>query len=237
MASRALMARSSRAFSSPSGSARTSQRPPPITSSSATASPKVRRSISSMPISKRAGSSGSGASGWRRAKASRCRVRRAPRCTPPRAAPSRASSQAPPSSRMPPDLPTRFDASSRLADTTCSRLLKSCATPPVIWPSTSIFCACRATASAWTRRVMSATATIWPPSGMALRHTSSVRPSCTASSTAGWRPGRDWSSRRGSRRYAATSPAMGAPDCVTSAGKSSRGAKRLLHRIRRSDAS
>ena len=30
---------------------------------------------------------------------------------------------------------------SRLPVTTCSRLLKSCATPPVSWPTVSIFCA------------------------------------------------------------------------------------------------
>ncbi|GJE03432.1 hypothetical protein GMJLKIPL_5387 [Methylobacterium isbiliense] len=40
---------------------------------------------------------------------------------------------------------------SRLPTMTPSRLLKSCATPPVSWPIASIFCDCRSIASACSR--------------------------------------------------------------------------------------
>ncbi len=54
-------------------------------------------------------------------------------------------------------------ARSRLALTICSRLLKSCATPPVKWPMASIFCDCRTIVSARTRAVTSITPMTKPP--------------------------------------------------------------------------
>ena len=52
-------------------------------------------------------------------------------------------------------LPGRRFASSALPMITASRLLKSCATPPVSWPIASIFCAWRSCASSCSRSVRS----------------------------------------------------------------------------------
>ena len=174
--------------------------------------PTVRRSKSSSPAMSRPGSIASGASGWRRAKASRCRVSRAPRITPARAASSRDCTKlSGTASRA-----NRLSTSSRLAEMTCSRLLKSCATPPVIWPSTSIFWACRAVSSALTRREMSATASKVPPSGMTLRDSSSVR--APANVSAGSAPG-SIAARPGTWSAAASSPAQHCPSRTCSGGR------------------
>ncbi len=118
---------------------------------------------------------------------------------------SRSLSQASPATRVP--------ISSRLVETICMWLLKSCATPPVSCPSTSIFCAWRAMASASARRETSATPTTWLPSGMARRHTSSTL-SPTRVSTAGC-PG----AGRAAASGAPGQCAVAAASCASVAGR------------------
>ena len=86
MASRALMHRFSRAFSSWCGSTRVVHSPPAATASTATSGPTVRRTSSSMPVTKRFTSVGLGSSVCRREKASKRWVSAAARLDAPWAA-------------------------------------------------------------------------------------------------------------------------------------------------------
>ena len=132
MASRAFRHRLSSAFSSCPGSTCAGHRPAARTISISMSSPSVRRNIGSSPASSAFRSTTFGASACLRAKASRRCVRSAPRC----AAVVIISAS------------TRWRASSRFSSvsssalpiTTVSRLLKSCATPPVSWPIASRRC-------------------------------------------------------------------------------------------------
>ncbi len=99
-----------------------------------------------MPATSLLTSIGCGASGWRREKASKRWVSDAARSAP-RIAPS-ANRRI--SSRL---SPARWRRSSRLPVITCSRLLKSCATPPVSCPTASIFCAWRSASCAFSRSI------------------------------------------------------------------------------------
>ena len=88
-------------------------------------------------------------------------------------------------------------ANSRLSSTTVSRLLKSCAMPPVSWPIACSRCESRAVASARTRSVVSVTVSTKPPSGMAVRRSSKLRPSPArvrsyTTGSPGARPPRPW---------------------------------------------
>ncbi len=99
--------------------------------------PSVRRSMSSIPWTRAARSTGRGSRCCLRPKASS-------RCV--RAAPRPAARSAPSSSEVARPFAWR-SASSRLPMTAVIRLLKSWAIPPVSCPSTSSFCAWRSTAS------------------------------------------------------------------------------------------
>ena len=101
-----------------------------------TDAPRVRVSSSDMPATRPFTSTGCGASGWRREKARRRAVSAAARRAPLIALSAERRSRAASSGRF----RCRI---SRLPITTWSRLLKSCAMPPVSWPTASIFCACR----------------------------------------------------------------------------------------------
>ena len=92
-----------------------------------------------MPRTSSARSVGRGSSAWRRAKASRRWVSDAPRWAPCVAPSIRRS--------MPGSDGKRLRRSSRLPSTAVSRLLKSCATPPVSWPIDSSFCMWRSCSS------------------------------------------------------------------------------------------
>ncbi len=142
MASRALTARLSTQLSSWLASTWISQIPPASTVSIMIVSARVRRSISDTPLMSAFTETGFGCSGWRREKARSCWVRMAAReeaisaefTSWRRAASSRSASRRCNVSRLPP--------------ITVSRLLKSCATPPVSCPTASSFCDWRARSSA-----------------------------------------------------------------------------------------
>ena len=132
MASRALTARFSTAISSWLRSTSTV----PIAGGKRTTmlmfAPSERSSRSVMPLTRSGMATATGLRFCRRAKASMRWVRMAPRwaaCT------ALATSGAILGSS-----PMRRCTSSRLPSTAVSRLLKSCATPPVSWPIASIFC-------------------------------------------------------------------------------------------------
>ena len=153
-----------------------------------------------------------GASGWRRAKLSRWRVRRVARSMPAMA----ASIRRPRTSSG----PARRRISSMLALMIWSRLLKSCATPPVNCPSPSIRLAWRAIASARVRRVMSAASRTWPPSGMRDRQSSTTRSATWTSWLAGVAEGGGVASGASVQSDAApTKRAQGVPLRAMSAGK------------------
>ncbi len=145
----AFSARLRSALSSWCGSAKVGQSPPPNTVSMLTSAPRVRRSMSSMPVTSLLTSMRPGARAWRREKA-RSRWVSCPALV----APCRAASVG------------RFSFSARAAAEPSAavartrlmvsilpmmmvrRLLKSWAMPPVSWPTASIFCACRNVSSA-----------------------------------------------------------------------------------------
>ena len=97
-----------------------------------------------MPRTSSARSTGLGSSAWRRAKASRRWVSDAPRSA--RPAWRRRSG-----GRSRDRRGRRLRSSSRLPSTAVSRLLKSCATPPVSWPIDSSFCRWRSCSSVRSR--------------------------------------------------------------------------------------
>ena len=132
IASRALITRFSSAASIWPRSARTVHEGAASTDSEMP-SPSVRASRSRMPPMTCSGSSTSGDRRWRREKESSWLVRRAARRDPSSAL---SASLAPRSSRVP-----RCRSSSSEPMMVVSRLLKSCAMPPVSWPTASIFCA------------------------------------------------------------------------------------------------
>ncbi len=147
MASRPLMARLRIASSNCAGSTRTGQRSAPGCSSTTICSPRVRRSMVAICGSPWLRSTMAGCSGWLREKASSRRVSSAPRSAPPSASwmvSRNSGSEAACSAAI-----------SRLPMMMPSRLLKSCATPPVSWPTASIFTAWRNCASIALRSVMS----------------------------------------------------------------------------------
>ena len=169
IASRALIARFSSAFSIWPGSMKVFHSPPPKTVSISTPSPIARRRMSSIPWTKRVTLTTFGSSAWRRPNASSCAASRDPRATPASALATRVSARG---------LPAISLASNcRLPDTTCSRLLKSCATPPVNLPTVSIFCACASFASA-SRRVAISAMTRASRFSLSWRSCSSARSRC-----------------------------------------------------------
>ncbi|MCY1172854.1 hypothetical protein D9M73_129980 [compost metagenome] len=133
IASRALTARFRTAFSSWCRSDRTSHAAS-LAALTVTLmpSPSVRSSKSDMPLTSATGSIGSDRSASSREKASNCRVSAAARLAPSAALSiwRRAAAGSPSICRL---------ASSRPPRTTASMLLKSCAMPPVNWPTASIF--------------------------------------------------------------------------------------------------
>ena len=108
-----------------------------------TPGPRARLRRSSMPPTSSATSTAAGFNSWRRANASNRWVSAAPRSAPCMAL-SRSRFARGSSGR-------RFFSSSRLPNTAMSRLLKSCAIPPVSWPIVSSFCASNSCASACSR--------------------------------------------------------------------------------------
>ena len=135
MASRTLMHRFSTTFSSWFASHSVGQRPIASTVSTATDGPVVRRIRSSMPAISLFGSVDFGSSVCRRAKASSRCVSAAARLAAPCAATIyRSKSPIGPCA-------ARVLSCSRQPVMAANRLLKSCASPPVSWPSASIFCA------------------------------------------------------------------------------------------------
>ena len=184
IASRALMQRFSSALSSSLGSHSTRARPSRRRSSRRTAGPTDRRTRSAIPATSASGSTGFGFSRCRRAKASNRRVSPAARLTDCRArSRKRSASAARPS-------PVRRRAMSRLPAMPCSMLLKSCARPPVSWPTASIFCACRSAASACSRCRISAwrlsNAFLSSAVRSATRASSSSRPRASTSRARTW---------------------------------------------------
>ncbi|GJE45352.1 hypothetical protein AEGHOMDF_4546 [Methylobacterium soli] len=142
IASRALMQRLSRAFSSCEGSTSADQRPLMQAVSTCTPGPTVRWIRSSMPLTSVFTLVALGASVCRREKASRRCVRAAARLVAPWAATMYLST----SLRRP--CVMRAFISSRLPEMPANRLLKSCARPPVSWPTASIFWDWRSCSSA-----------------------------------------------------------------------------------------
>ena len=120
-------------------------RPPPATAPSpavtaiSTLVPNVRLKSLVTPSINSLTSTTLGCSGWRRAKASSRRVSSAPR--------SAAVSASLANSSRPEPLVSSSRSRSRLPITTLSRLLKSCASPPVRLPMASIFIAWRSWSS------------------------------------------------------------------------------------------
>ena len=113
-------------------------------------SPRVRRSRSDMPVTRRVDGdrSSARAAGCARRRAGDGRAARRARR---RAAPTLASRSSAGSLRS----ARRRCSDSILPVMTVSRLLKSCAMPPVSWPIASIFCAWRSRSSLARRSVMS----------------------------------------------------------------------------------
>ena len=174
MASRALMHKFSSALSSCDGSTRTGHKPPAPTTSIATFGPMVRRSRSSMPPISLLASSARGSRVWRREKAKRRCVSAAARLADSIAAfRKRSTSLVRPSDR-------RYCTRSSAPVMPCSRLLKSCAMPPVSWPTASIFCAWRNCSSKPRRSLTSRAVTVnrrRPPSaGMGVAVASMAAP-------------------------------------------------------------
>ncbi len=147
MASRAFSARFSTALSTWAVSTRVFHSPGSARTSMAIASPTLRVSRSDMSPSCRPRLTTLGSSGWRRAKARSWRVSCAARSAPRRALLRRRLAVSSPASRG--------ARSSRLAWMTCSRLLKSWATPPVSWPIASMRWARRLCSSTRVRSLMS----------------------------------------------------------------------------------
>jgi len=102
-------------------------------------SPKVRLSMEPNSCIRGWGTTARGRSGCRRAKVSSLRVRPEPLSTA-RSALSMISCKSGRSD-------SSASSSCRLPETTVSRLLKSCATPPVSWPTASSLCACASCSS------------------------------------------------------------------------------------------
>ena len=148
MASRALIARLRIASSSWLASIRAGGRSfAEYRAATATRGPSERSSRSLMPwISARRSTDTARRSCWR-AKASSRWVSEAPRSAP-CSAPSTSRCRRGSSGR-------RLRSRSRLPITAISRLLKSCATPPVSWPIVSIFCAWRNCSCAFSRAATS----------------------------------------------------------------------------------
>ena len=172
IASRALTARFRIALSSWFGSACERHRPPASTVSTAISSPSVRRSRSDMPrdqpvdVDRLRARAAAGAR--RRAGVGSAR-RRAGR----RAVALPADRQA--RGRARPPREHGAAGVSRLPMMMVSRLLKSCATPPVSWPIASIFCAWRSASSTRSR------SSIWAMSARFAAASSSVRSPTRAS--------------------------------------------------------
>ena len=127
-------------------------------------SPNVRRNSGIMSGTVAVRLIGAGINGCLRAKASNWLVRVAPRCAAQVARSIRACKGS--------ERSMRVRVSSRFPRITVSRLLKSCAMPPVSWPIACIFWDSRNTASAWTRLVMSEMVSTKPPSGVGVRRNS-----------------------------------------------------------------
>ena len=147
MASRALIARLRIASSSWLASMLAGGNPRGISSRSATRGPSDRSSRSIMPWISARRSTGTARRSCCRANASRRCVSDAPRSAP-CIAPSISRCSRGSSGR-------RLRNRSRLPITAISRLLKSCATPPVSWPIVSIFCAWRNCSCAFSRAATS----------------------------------------------------------------------------------
>ena len=148
IASRALTARLTMAFSSWFGSTAAFQRPPARTVSIVTVSPIERPSSSDMSCTSRLMSTDFTSSGCWRENASRRCTNVAARSEAWRELASQPRTRSGPSSRR--------SARSRLPMMAVSRLLKSCAMPPVRRPTASIFCAWRSFSSVSSRRAISA---------------------------------------------------------------------------------
>ncbi len=131
MASRALTARLSRAFSSWAGSTWTHIGSPAASVSICTVSPTAWRISGRKSSIRPSMSTETGLSCWRREKARSWRVRLRPRSAACRTAFSCRCCRGSFSSLR--------ASMSMLPRITVSRLLKSCATPPVSWPTASIF--------------------------------------------------------------------------------------------------
>ena len=147
MASRALIARLRIASSSWLASMRAGGSPSGMSSRSATRGPSERSSRSLMPWIRARRSTGTARRSCWRANASRRWVSDAPRsapCSAPSISRCRRGSSG-----------MRLRSRSRLPITAISRLLKSCATPPVSWPMVSIFCAWRNCSCAFSRAATS----------------------------------------------------------------------------------
>jgi hypothetical protein len=126
IASRALMVRLSRASSNSAASTFTHDGSASATKRTRMEEPREVRSSSIIPGTASLTAITSGVTAWRREKASSWRVRRVPLAT----ARSIAAICG-----LPDVCGTRRASRCRLLLTTISRLLKSCATPPVSWPS------------------------------------------------------------------------------------------------------
>ena len=147
MASRAFTARLSNASSSSAGSASTAGRPGGRRSSARISPRSAWRSNAPAPSCSQVSSSiRSGRSDWRRATVSSRLVSSPPRCAARRTLSASCARRAGSWTRS---------IRVRPLSTTCSRLLKSCATPPVSCPTASSFCAWRSRASSRLRSVTS----------------------------------------------------------------------------------
>ena len=149
MASRAFSARFTSASSSSPGSTFTSQQSAATAVASLTDDPIELLSMTSKPAMCSGRFSTTGLTDWRRAKVSSCPVSAAPRCAASSMAAIDVDAAGSPAS-------LRFK-SSAWPITIIKRLLKSCATPPVSWPSASIFwawarCAWASCRASWASR-------------------------------------------------------------------------------------
>ncbi len=139
IASRALMARFSSAFSSWLRSTQKFHGSAGNMVAIVTDAPTACCSSSRSSSKSRRGLITTGESGWRRANDSSCDASFAPRCTASSAACTRSGTRL--------SVGGRYCSSCWLPLIACSVLLKSCATPPVIAPSASIFRLWRSCAS------------------------------------------------------------------------------------------
>src|SRR6185437_8929247 len=195
IASRALIARLRMIISIWVGSTSAGQGSERSRVSSVTAPPSVLRKRSSSERMASLRSTGFGSSFWRREKASSWRVSLAPRSAAMRIMARRRRSSA----------AALFSSRARLPSTTGSRLLKSCATPAVSWPTASRRCMCIIVASTRSRSAISA-------SSWRLAAASSAVRSCTRRSSWSARPRKrsslsrsDWAVRSCSSSIASAS--------------------------------